>query len=250
MKRKTFIGMATSALLVASVAGSAVAGVGDVDNQADVNHPDIHQNVTGGNNANPNGADGGGGNLHGIANNPGKSGANPNDDGTRGFANQLQTGSWWHRGREQERRLSGSPWRALATTPTRRARAHRTPDRVRARPGSPARSAKGPGRRDSTRAPPVPRGRRCGTPWRRPRVCTDGSLDLKLGGEGDGERLAVGRRPLIGPDRELTYLIRPGPHQSCERARRPDDVARVPEGGGGLADAGVVSVQQHGTGLA
>ena len=47
--------------------------------------------VTGGNNANPNGANDGGGNLHGIANNPGKSGTNPNDDGTAGFANQLET---------------------------------------------------------------------------------------------------------------------------------------------------------------
>jgi hypothetical protein len=91
MRGKAFIGLATSAVLVSAVASSAAAGVRDVNNQADVNHPNIHQNVTHGNNANPNGANGGGGNLHGIANNPGKSGKHPNDDGTRGFANQLQT---------------------------------------------------------------------------------------------------------------------------------------------------------------
>jgi hypothetical protein len=91
MKKRALIGLTTSAILVAAVASSAVAGVRDVDNQADVNHPDIHQNVTGGNNANPNAANGGGDNLHGIANNPGKSGQKPNDDGAKGFANQLET---------------------------------------------------------------------------------------------------------------------------------------------------------------
>ena len=90
MKKKASITLAASAVLVATVAGSAAAGVRDVDNQADVNHPDIHQNVTGGNNANPNAANDGGGNLHGIAANPGKSGTNPNADGTKGFANQLE----------------------------------------------------------------------------------------------------------------------------------------------------------------
>ena len=58
---------------------------------ADVIHPNIHQNNGAGNNANPNGANAGGGNMHGIANNPGKSGTNPNDDGVNGFANQLNT---------------------------------------------------------------------------------------------------------------------------------------------------------------
>jgi hypothetical protein len=57
---------------------------------ADTIHPNIHQNVTGGNNANPNGANAGGGNLHGIANNPGQSGADP-ADGKPGFADQLET---------------------------------------------------------------------------------------------------------------------------------------------------------------
>ncbi len=72
-------------------ASSAVAGVRDVRNTADVLHPNIHQNVTGGNNADPNGANDGGGNLHGIGNNPGQSGSNPNDDGVNGQANELET---------------------------------------------------------------------------------------------------------------------------------------------------------------
>ncbi len=62
----------------------------DLQTPADVIHPNIHQNNNGSNNANPNGANDGGGNMHGIANNPGQSGTNPNDDGTNGFANQLQ----------------------------------------------------------------------------------------------------------------------------------------------------------------
>ena len=70
----------------------AGAGVRDVVNVADTLHPNIHQNVTGGNNANPNGkSPQGGANLHGIGNNPGQNGTNPNDDGTNGFANQLET---------------------------------------------------------------------------------------------------------------------------------------------------------------
>jgi hypothetical protein len=32
-----------------------------------------------------------GGNLHGIANNPGQDNSNPNDDGTNGFANELES---------------------------------------------------------------------------------------------------------------------------------------------------------------
>jgi len=79
------------ALLFVGTASVAQAGVRDVKNQADVNHPNIHQNVTGGANANPNGANAGGNNLHGVANNPGKAGINPNADGTNGFANQLES---------------------------------------------------------------------------------------------------------------------------------------------------------------
>lgn len=56
---------------------------------ADVIHPNIHANNNAGNNANPNDANAGAGNMHGIGNNPGKSGTMPNDDGTKGFANEL-----------------------------------------------------------------------------------------------------------------------------------------------------------------
>lgn len=72
----------------------------DLDTPADTIHPNIHQNNDAGSNANPNGkanngkgagAGNGGGNIHGIANNPGKSGDKPNDDGVKGFANELAT---------------------------------------------------------------------------------------------------------------------------------------------------------------
>ena len=76
--------------LVLLAANALAAPPSTVDNQADVNHPNIHDKVGSGANANPNGANDGGGNLHGIANNPGQSGADPND-GARGFADQLET---------------------------------------------------------------------------------------------------------------------------------------------------------------
>lgn len=63
-------------------------------NQADVNHPNIHEKVGSANgnaNANPNGANANGGNIHGIGNNPGQSGSKPNDDGVPGQANELET---------------------------------------------------------------------------------------------------------------------------------------------------------------
>lgn len=60
---------------------------------ADVIHPNIHSKVGRGDgtNANPNGANENGGNIHGIANVPGKGGDTPNADGIRGQANELQT---------------------------------------------------------------------------------------------------------------------------------------------------------------
>lgn len=58
---------------------------------ADVIHPNIHANNNAGNNASPNGSNAGSGNMHGIANNPGKSKSKPNDDGVKGFANELGT---------------------------------------------------------------------------------------------------------------------------------------------------------------
>ena len=79
-----------AALALLLAAGLAHAGLDDVDNQADVNHPDIHDNVGDGSNANPEGANDGGGNLHGIANTPGQSGTNPSDN-ARGFASELNT---------------------------------------------------------------------------------------------------------------------------------------------------------------
>ena len=73
------------------IASPAVAGVADVNNIADILHPNIHQNVTDGNNANPNSANDGGGNLHGIGNNPGQNDAVSPSDGEPGFADQLNT---------------------------------------------------------------------------------------------------------------------------------------------------------------
>jgi hypothetical protein len=71
---------------------SAVGGKAAPETPADVIHPNIHDKVGNGDgtNANPNGANANGGNIHGIGNNPGKAGINPNDDGTKGFANQLE----------------------------------------------------------------------------------------------------------------------------------------------------------------
>ena len=61
---------------------------------ADTIHPKIHEKVGQGDgtNANPNGVNENGGNIHGIGNAPGQNAGNqPNDDGTNGFANQLET---------------------------------------------------------------------------------------------------------------------------------------------------------------
>jgi hypothetical protein len=62
-------------------------------NISDIIHPHMHEHVGGGKdgprfNANPNDDDNN--TMHGIANNPGKSGTQPNDDGVNGFANQLE----------------------------------------------------------------------------------------------------------------------------------------------------------------
>ncbi len=92
-KRLGFL-MPAATVIAGSLFASTLVFAGPpdhVDNQADVNHPDIHDNVGDGSNANPNGANDGGGNLHGIGNNPGQSASNPNDDGTQGFANELES---------------------------------------------------------------------------------------------------------------------------------------------------------------
>jgi hypothetical protein len=85
-------------LVIASLLGlpalafaARAAGLADVSNQADVNHPDIHDKVGDGSNADPNGANDQGGEIHDIANTPGQSDTSPNADGTAGFANQLET---------------------------------------------------------------------------------------------------------------------------------------------------------------
>ena len=63
------------------------------DTPADISHPNIHSKVGRGDgtNANPNGANANGGNIHGIGNVPGKNGDNPNADGVRGQSNELET---------------------------------------------------------------------------------------------------------------------------------------------------------------
>jgi hypothetical protein len=70
----------------------ALAGPDGVNNIADILHPNIHQNVTDGNNANPNGkSPAGGANLHGIGNTPGQNDDVSPSDGEPGFADQLGT---------------------------------------------------------------------------------------------------------------------------------------------------------------
>lgn len=79
---------ATLALFL--TAGLVHASPSDVHNQADINHPNIHDKVGDGSNANPRGANNKGGQLHGIGNNPGQSNSSPRD-GAPGFADQLET---------------------------------------------------------------------------------------------------------------------------------------------------------------
>ncbi|NKB26958.1 MAG: hypothetical protein GKR99_05125 [Rhodobacteraceae bacterium] len=78
------------ATALTSFAFAAQAKPTNVNTPADTIHPNIHSKVGTGANANPNGANANGGNIHGIANNPGQSGADPSD-GAPGFADQLET---------------------------------------------------------------------------------------------------------------------------------------------------------------
>ena len=80
---------AAVALALTAVAASAAPQKNDTP--ADTTHPGIHGKVGRGDgtNANPNGR-GNGGQIHGIANNPGQSGADPSD-GHPGFSDQLGT---------------------------------------------------------------------------------------------------------------------------------------------------------------
>lgn len=92
MKYVGIFAVAALVLTSAFTKAEAAGGRGNSNNTpADIIHPNIHQNNGPGNNANPNGANAGGGNMHGIANNPGQSGINPNDDGVPGFRNELNT---------------------------------------------------------------------------------------------------------------------------------------------------------------
>jgi len=81
------------ALAIAALPALALAAPQKTDTPADTIHPNIHSKVGQGDatNANPNGANANGGNIHGIANVPGKTGDNPNADGTKGQANELET---------------------------------------------------------------------------------------------------------------------------------------------------------------
>lgn len=75
-------------IMLTGVGGTANDGL---DTPADTIHPNIHANNNAGQNASPNGSNAGAGNMHGIGNNPGQQGVNPNADGVSGFANQLAT---------------------------------------------------------------------------------------------------------------------------------------------------------------
>jgi hypothetical protein len=85
---KLLLVMALVALPAAAIAAPKVTTT-----PADTIHPNIHSKVGRGDgtNANPNGANANGGNIHGIANAPGKDGDAPNADGVRGQANELET---------------------------------------------------------------------------------------------------------------------------------------------------------------
>lgn len=87
MKKLTSL-IAAGLLTIAPL--TVVAAPQNVNNQADVNHPNIHSKVGDGTNANPNGKTNDGGGIHGIGNNPGQSGVSPRE-GRPGFADQLET---------------------------------------------------------------------------------------------------------------------------------------------------------------
>lgn len=82
-----------AAFLAGMIATAVEAAPTNKGQPADTIHPNIHGKVGQGDgtNANPNGVNENGGDIHGIANVPGKGGDNPNADGTNGQANELQT---------------------------------------------------------------------------------------------------------------------------------------------------------------
>ena len=82
--------LACAAVALTIGAGVVQAAPKGVVTPADTIHPNIHQKVGDGTNANPNGANAKGGGIHGIGNNPGQSGADP-AEGRPGFSDQLET---------------------------------------------------------------------------------------------------------------------------------------------------------------
>lgn len=79
--------------LVLITASLGHAAPQNTNTPADTIHPNIHSKVGQGDgtNANPNGVNENGGNIHGIGNAPGQNGDNPNADGVNGQANELET---------------------------------------------------------------------------------------------------------------------------------------------------------------
>ena len=80
------------AIAAATLSSSVLLAANASGTPADTIHPNIHDKVGNGDgtNANPNGVNENGGNIHGIGNVPGQSGADP-ADGDPGFADQLET---------------------------------------------------------------------------------------------------------------------------------------------------------------
>lgn len=79
-------------VMIFALSTAAMAKPKDVVTPADTIHPNIHQKVGTGANANPRGANGNGGQIHGIGNVPGQAnGDHPNADGAKGQAGELQT---------------------------------------------------------------------------------------------------------------------------------------------------------------
>ncbi|MGI9482876.1 MAG: hypothetical protein ACR2OR_11035 [Hyphomicrobiales bacterium] len=89
--KKLFAAIAVISLFAGSSVSTMAQGLADVDNKADVNHPDIHDKVGDGTNANPNGANANGGGIHGIGNVPGQNDGNSPSNGAPGFADQIGT---------------------------------------------------------------------------------------------------------------------------------------------------------------
>jgi len=91
MKTHLTVSILSAAVIIAMSNVMVHAAPQNNGQPADTIHPNIHDKVGQGDgtNANPNGQ-GNGGQIHGIGNVPGQSGADPSD-GDPGFADQLET---------------------------------------------------------------------------------------------------------------------------------------------------------------